>query len=564
LTTLELRALKRFDLEATARRLWLRVASVSFLTYALLGAIALGVGVRAFHVLSSDFPLNDGGLFYAMTRDLQDNSYRLPEFTSYNGGGIPFTYPPVGFYLAALLEDLTPLSLLEVFRWLPLIVTCLTIPAFYLLARSVLKSPLAVVASVFAFALVPRGFMWLLMGGGVTRSLGFLFAILALYCVHQLYTENRRTALPWAIVLSALTVLSHLETGWFLAFSIAVFFLGYGRDRRAFADSLLLCAGVLTLTLPWALSVLAMHGLDPIEAAAGSGGSVFSGGEMTRQAYLGLLNVTSTSEPLFPLIGVLAAVGGLALAVSRRFVLPLWWASIILLDVRAFPTFTSLPIALMAGVAIAEVVIPMIERQRASAAEPDTPRYSLKRYAPLGAVLAGFVLFGVGGALLRAGGLNGEAMHLRGLSESERTAIEWARRETPASSVFLIVPDSTWETAKTAEWFPALSGRLNLTTVQGTEWLNDNGFDQARAIYDRVYDCGIQTSVCLEELSDETGIQFDYIYVRKGDVGQCCYTLLRSLDEDDGYRLVYDADGATIYYRRPSGEPAVRAPFFGP
>src|SRR5688572_14528043 len=164
-------------------------------------------------------------MFYAMARDLQHSGYQLPEFTSYNSGEIPYTYPPLGFYAAALLDDLTPLSMLEVFRWLPLIATCLTIPAFYLLARSMLTSRVALIAAVLAFALIPRSFMWLLMGGGVTRSLGFFFAILALYCVRQLYTKRDRSFLPWATGLSALTVLSHLETGWFLAFSIVVFFL---------------------------------------------------------------------------------------------------------------------------------------------------------------------------------------------------------------------------------------------------------------------------------------------------------------------------------------------------
>jgi 4-amino-4-deoxy-L-arabinose transferase-like glycosyltransferase len=125
-------------------------------------------------------------MFYAMARDLQHNGYRLPEFTTYNSANIPFTYPPLGFYASALIDDLTPLSLVQVFRWLPLIATCLTLPAFYLLAKSMLTSRVALVASVLAFALVPRSFMWLLMGGGVTRSLGFLFAILALYCVHRL------------------------------------------------------------------------------------------------------------------------------------------------------------------------------------------------------------------------------------------------------------------------------------------------------------------------------------------------------------------------------------------
>ena len=50
-------------------------------TLGLAAAIALGIAVRASHVLSARFPLNDGALFYAMTRDIQRASYHLPAFT---------------------------------------------------------------------------------------------------------------------------------------------------------------------------------------------------------------------------------------------------------------------------------------------------------------------------------------------------------------------------------------------------------------------------------------------------------------------------------------------------
>ncbi len=55
----------------------------------------------------STFPtakVNDGGFFFSMTRDLEASNFRIPAFTTYNGGHIPFAYPPLGFYLAAILD----------------------------------------------------------------------------------------------------------------------------------------------------------------------------------------------------------------------------------------------------------------------------------------------------------------------------------------------------------------------------------------------------------------------------------------------------------------------------
>lgn len=523
-------------------------------------AVALGITVRAFHVLSSDFPLNDGGMFYAMTQDLQQAGYHLPSFTSYNGGTIPFTYPPLGFYAAGIIDDLTPLSLIDIFRFLPLIATSLTVPAFLLLARSMLSSRVAIIAAVLAFALVPRSFIWLLMGGGVTRSLGFLFAILALYCVHQLYARQRRIMIPFAIAFASLTVLSHLETGWFLAFSIALFFLAHGRSRQGFADSALIAAGTLVVTSVWWIQILSTHGLEPLETVFGSGGSIFSGGEATRNAYLGLLRFTSTSEPLFPLIGVLGVFGGIACVASKRYFLPIWWAAIIVLDVRAFPTFTTLPVALMAGIAVSEVLLPLLAN-REPGRQPSTTTPVLRRpRIAEGAVLAALVIFAVTSAVLRGGNLGGEASNLRGLSANELAAIGWAREKTPSGSAFLIVPDSAWETAKTAEWFPVLANRLSVATVQGTEWVSDGGFEQAREVHEFAFTCGFQTTQCLTGITEELGVPFDYVYIRKGDTGQCCTTLLASLSTDRRYRLVYEGAGATIYQKHSEGEPAVKAP----
>src|SRR6476646_7968617 len=96
----------------------------------------LGLFIRLAHVAAgNDFPLHDGGMFYVMVEDLQKSNYSLPAHTSYNGGQIPFAYPPLGFYAAALLNDLAQISLVDIFRFVPAFVSTLTIPAFYLLAR---------------------------------------------------------------------------------------------------------------------------------------------------------------------------------------------------------------------------------------------------------------------------------------------------------------------------------------------------------------------------------------------------------------------------------------------
>ena len=164
---------------------------------ALLAALAVGALIRGWHVWGADFPLNDGGLFYVMVRDIQHAHYHLPAFTSYNGAHIPFGYSPLTFYLAAALND-AGVDLLTLFRVLPFLASTACIAAFYLLARDMLESRAAIAASLLAFAIVPRGFVWLLMGGGLTRSFGYLFALLALHQVWLLYTRRSLRYVPLA------------------------------------------------------------------------------------------------------------------------------------------------------------------------------------------------------------------------------------------------------------------------------------------------------------------------------------------------------------------------------
>jgi hypothetical protein len=96
-------------------------------TTLVLGVIfILGAAVRLAPIVSLEYPLNDGGLFAQLVDDLLTNCFRLPEFTTYNQGGIPYAYPPLSFYLAASLVRLLPVSTITGVRLLPAIVSLLT------------------------------------------------------------------------------------------------------------------------------------------------------------------------------------------------------------------------------------------------------------------------------------------------------------------------------------------------------------------------------------------------------------------------------------------------------
>ncbi|MFL5459959.1 MAG: hypothetical protein ACJ8AY_04690 [Gemmatimonadales bacterium] len=514
---------------------------------ALALAVALGVAVRAYHVLSQDFPLNDGGLFFAMVRDLQAAHFHLPAFTSYNGSGIPYAYSPLGFYLAGLLDAWTPLSLIDVFRWLPLVASALTVVAFAWLADALLTSRWAAVTATVAFALIPRSFIWLLMGGGLTRSLGFLFALVTLRLVYALYTERRWWYVPLVSLAAALTVLSHLGTAPFVAFSGLLLLLAYGRNRQALLASAAAAAGAVLLSAPWWLSVIHTHGVGPFVAASATGGSIFRSlslaDTISTLAQLGL----GTAESVLAIIGMLAAVGFFFALAMGDWLLPTWWIAIVTLDARQGSTFSTVPIALLAGVTVVQLLLPVMRRLPVS-----TLRRSPGKAAwPPQVVLGLFLVFAAVSAFVRNTPVMGGMSDMGSLSHQELAAMGWLARETPSDARFLIVAGTPWEIDRNSEWFPVLAQRKSVATVQGFEYRPLGEFARKKRQYVDLQGCAGWVSQCLQDWSRATGQSYSHVYIPKSPERNCCRLLRYSLERDPGYRMIYDGPGAVLFVRRP-------------
>ena len=317
------------------------------------GALLVGVLTRLPYLLRYDAPLNDGGLFYLMVQELQQSGYRLPTYTAYNGAGIPFAYPPLGLYLAGLIDALGPWSLLDVFRFLPLAFSLLTIPAFWVLARELLPWRAAVPYATLAFPLLPCSFLWLIMGGGLTRSLGLLLALLALWQGYLLFARGGARHLAATAALAAGTVLSHPSMALFLAYSLGLFFLAYGRHRRGLGRAALAAGGAAALSAPWWGTVILRHGVGPLFLASGTSAPLASG--LIRLGILAL-----TDEPYFPVLGGLAVLGALASLKARRFFLPIWVLAAFTVDPRKALTGGAMPLAMLAGIGVVEVLIPFL------------------------------------------------------------------------------------------------------------------------------------------------------------------------------------------------------------
>jgi hypothetical protein len=523
-------------------------------------AVVLGIAVRTFLVLSRGFPLNDGALFFLMSQEIGDHAFHLPAWTAYNAANIPFAYSPLGFYLAAVLHTVTGADLVDLFRVLPLVFSCLCVVGFYLLARDLIPARSTVIAALATFAVLPRSFLWLIMGGGLTRSIGFFFAILTLWQLHRAYTRQpARRHVAWTTVFASLTVLSHLGTSPFVAFSALLMLLCLAPSWPNVRKSLAVAVGTALLTAPWWATVASIHGFAPFLAAGATGGTVFGthrGEALTKLAFFGL----GTAEPLFPLIGALAILGAFATLTRRGAFLPLWWLTIILLDTRAGATYASIPVALLAGLAITEVIVPIVARpplwSGPAAGLTRTTGWEAALGAPrrrqwaVAVVLFVLLGYGIASAVVRRPSLGAEGRYLTSLTSADRQAMAWVARQTPRESRFLIVVGGAaggWWADRVAEWFPVLTKRVSVATVQGTEWLPSGTFENRERQYDRLQGCAVWGATCLEDWAREATRTYSHVYIPKTLSYPCCGPLDSALRHDPSYRLVFDGPGASIY-----------------
>ena len=375
---------------------------------------------------------------------------------------------------------------------------------------------------------------------------GFVFALLALHQVQQMYV--RRTA--WRVLpvslLAALTVMSHLEMAWFVAFSSALFFLSYARSWYGVRVSLAVAVLTALLSSPWWLTVVSHHGIGPIVAAMHTGTFPLAGPII-------LLAFDPTIEPLFALVASLALLGGFSCVLHRRYLLPAWVVAAACFDVRAFATSSTVPIAMLAAIGVQDVLLPAVRHyalfRPSLAVREGAPRPLARPPAwAATAVLGAIIAYATLSAFITAPKL------LAAMHPEERDAMAWVAANTPADSRFVIISEDKWPVDRTSEWFPTLTHRESIATVQGAEWLPSGVFAQKVQDHLNLQKCSIQLVACLDKWSADTGKTYDYVVIPKlgprlgkDAQGPCCLSIRDSLAADPRFETVFDNDGARIF-----------------
>ncbi|NOH02248.1 MAG: hypothetical protein HND47_09985 [Chloroflexi bacterium] len=480
-------------------------------------ALLFGSFVRILPGLLTGFPINDGGMFAVMMRDLRENNFLLPAFTTYNLSEIPYAYPPLGFYIGAFVESLGVFGL-DALIYLPMAFTVVTIPSFYLLAHELTGSrPHAALAAVF-FALAPGNYIWLLMGGGLTRALGMALMTLSFAFVHRALREMNWRTTFLAGLFCALTVLSHPQSALLTFTGCAVFWFFGGRSRIGTILAFVIAMVALLLSSPWWGSVAANHGFGVFLSAGQSGDlgaslSTLLGNLFSRQTILPFSTV-------FWLLGLGWAV------FARRFDLLVWGFLPYLVDQRSAPIATSLLYPILAAYGFLDVLPALINlvRSRKWNVIPEASLFNTHALA-MGMLGIAFYLF-------IECVFHAQIIRTVSLTPNAIEAMVWARENTPAESSFLILTGrEDVMTDPVQEWFPALAERHSETTLQGLEWTLKDEFVNRWAQLGNLQSC--RDADCIRARVREMDLEFTHLLVDASKLSPGMFL-------SEGYEILFD------------------------
>lgn len=513
-------------------------------------AIFLGAFMRFNPTLLAGFAINDGGMFAVMVNDLKASHYFLPAFTTYNHLNIPFAYPPLGFYLGRIASDLFRWSAPQTLRWVPAFFASLSVAAFYLLARRLLRNKYYAALSTLFFALMPRALSWYVMGGGLTRSPGQLFMLLTLATVVRLYQENRRSDIFLAGLFGGLAVMSHPEAAVHTFVSALFLWLMLSCTRSGFINSILVGLIVLIVSAPWWVIVIHYHGIEPLLKGAATGQKTL--------AVFHLLFFVFTEEPYATVIAVLGLIGIGHQLLRRDYLLTLWMAIPFFVEGRSAAGPAAIPLAMLAAIGLVDVVFAglgvlgvkntsMLTQMSVGKETPGSDQIlpserNIFLYVLLYLIFSAYQ-FGLG--------LSNATLY-----PPDQAAMTWVREHTPDSSRFLVLTGTSSVSCDSVlEWFPALTGRQSILTVQGTEWTQGKNFNQyVTSTYPAQKCLSSGEASCLDAAVSRSA--YDFIYVSKILRVDNCLSLspqrtfpafLEHMRADPGFYIPYETDEVIIF-----------------
>jgi len=456
------------------------------------------------YVLDHDIPVNPAGFYLESSRQLIRNGFHLPKYLDgFGENGIPFVYPPLAFYVIAVAGYLLDGEYIAAL-YVPGILLPIQAIAAYSFMRRWRESEQAALWAAVIILLVPHIFFRTLHGDGITTGLAGVFLFLSWrFAVLSNGSGSYRTLIMGGFFVG-LSLLSHPAIGLFCAVTFTIlYFSRVGVNIQAIPR--LIASGIMALAviLPWLLTVISLHGFDPLLAGLqDSKSSTFIIRDMeSTLSYISWSYARDAQSRLALLLLPFAVAIPYSIVRGPRVIFPLLVASI--LTFSGHPSVSMLVFAASLGIFYGGVLFPALGRLHLRIGRQknahDVPVESWFVYVFAGATITALFLLCLSYAVRPT------------FSPGEKATFDWIRANTQIDSTFLM--------EGRAENLVYFGRREILLPVLGAEWIPDaeygNGLERNLLAKSEIFEC--RKLECLSSAFRRYEVSPDFMIYRVSD-----------------------------------------------
>lgn len=440
-------------------------------------------------------PFRSGGLFLEFSRQIIIHRYKLPSYIPfYSDGGIPFAYPPLPFYIEAILLNIFPFSEFVIANVLPPTIGVIALLFFYTLTREYQLNNRSQLLALMAYATMPVAFSSVIESAGLAEACGSLAIIL--FFVFLLRTHKKETVrsymasgLFWAICIVASPGSAYASVPIFMVFAF-VQLLYPKKQSKIQTIKFLIITGftALAISSPYWLTVINNHGVQLFfNSTKAQLGNL---GEFLQEIRSSLIQFNISKWRYHFIFDVMIFYGCLLAFARHRWVLLTYWFILFCIP-REGSWLMSIPASILAGIGANGFYKALVEMEYLA---------KIQRSILIGM----FCIYMILNPIFSIQDFMSEYV---GYSWPDAiNAMYWAQENLPEDNKLIVITDQ-----RIREWVPHITQRTVLNVKQGLEWKPDESKSITK--FNKLIDRCLDFDCVFEKMTDELGYTNVYLFI---------------------------------------------------
>lgn len=448
--------------------------------------------------INYSFPSGFAGLYTLMSEEIGNSGFQLPQSVDYYGpGGIPFAYPPAGFYLMAIFTYLLKIPTLTYLRFAPAMFLWLSMIPLALITVKFTKSKVAALIAALLVSGYQHIFQLQGASGGIVRGLAFLLSLWAVYFfLVAVLDEKKKKYSIFSGIFIGFTLLTHLSYAQFVILFVIAFLVSHLTSKQIWKISL--TAGLISMGIsaPWVIVMVRRYGWVIFQGAFQSHGN---------DNFFQIVNnpnqinswIESSLMPfkVIPLLWGLIILALIYAVFCKKRELLVWFGLILILTSESDRYLFVIGAIFIGG--LLAVLFDSLRQTTVST------KISWRSILFVTSLVILFFQFGMKNIISSNQPL---------INEDSLDMAEYVKTNTSEKAVYLIIasPDE-------AEWYPYLLHRVPAAASWGGEWIGT--YSQNNSWIHRIHYCKEDQSLaCIENIITELPVKPDLLITHNEDV----------------------------------------------